>query len=131
RTPEILVVGVVVDQDDLVARIVQAEQGAQRLDDHVRRLVVRRDVQADHGQLAVRHRQPGPARDAAAPVGGAQRVAEFPKVRAAQYGGEYLEQPEQDTAHGAERPEVAVEGPLNRVDQVHHEQEHGGGPAQV
>ena len=131
RPPEVLVVGVVVDQDDLVARVVQAEQGAQRFDDHVRRLVVRRDVQADHGELAVRHGQPGPARDAAAPVLGTQRVAEFPKIGAAQHGGEYLEQPEQHAAHGADRPEVAVEGPLDRVDQVHHEQEHGRGPAQV
>ena len=71
------------------------QASTERLDDHGRRLVVRRDVQADHGQLAIRHGEPGRRRDPAPPVLGAERVADLPQVRAAQQRGEDLKQPEQ------------------------------------
>jgi len=92
---------------------------------------VRRDVQADHGQVAVRHGQRSGRRDPAPPVLGAERVADLPQVYAGQDGGEYLKHPEQHSARSADRPEVAGESPVERVGKVHHEQEHAGGPAHV
>ena len=139
RSPQPLVVGVVVDEDDLVPRVVEAQQRAQRLDDHAGRLVVRRDVQADQRKLAARRlaaprRRPGGAAgrgDPAAPLLGAERVADLPQVGAGQHRGEDLEEPQQQAAGGAGRAEVAGEGPLERVHQVDDEQEDARRPAQV
>ena len=92
---------------------------------------MRRHVQADHRQLAVRHGQRGGRRDPAPPVLGAERVADLPQVSAGQQRGKDLKQPEQQAADSTEGPEVAVERPLERVGQVDHEQEYARGPAHV
>ena len=99
RPPQALVVGVVVDQDDLVARVVEAHQRAERVDDHVRRLVVRRDVQADERKLADRGQLRGrDRRDLPVPGLRADRVADLPQVGAGQDRGEQLEEPQQQPA---------------------------------
>jgi len=132
RPPQALVVGVVVDQDDLVARVIQAHQRAQRVDDHVRRLVVRRDVQADERQLAEgRQHRGGDRLDPPVPGLRADRVADLPQVGAGQDRGEQLEEPQQHPARLAGRVELAVEGPLQDVDEVDGEQEDARRPAQV
>ena len=132
RAPQALVVGVVVDQDDLVARVIQAHQRAQRVDDHVRRLVVRRDVQADERQLADRGQLRGrDRREPPVPGLRADGVADLPEVGAGQDRGEQLEEPEQHPARLAGRAEMAVEGPLKDVDEVDGEQEDARRPAQV
>ena len=67
----------------------------------------------------------------AAPVLGAERVADLPQVGDRQYRREHLEEPEQHAADRAGRAEVAGERPVEREGQVDDEQERGRRPAQV
>ena len=80
RPPERLIVGVVVDEDDLDPGVVKAQQRAERVDDHARRLVVRRDVHAHQRRgpalpgAALTGRSPPPAAPRWAPAAAGQAV---------------------------------------------------------
>jgi hypothetical protein len=132
RPPQALVVGVVVDEDDLVVRVLKAHQRAERVDDHVRRLVVRWDVQADEREIAGGGQlRRGGGRDLPQPGLRADGVADLPEVGAGEDCGENLEAPQQQPADGARHPQVAGEGPVQDVGQVDDEQEDARRPAQV
>jgi hypothetical protein len=118
RAPERLVVGVVVDHDDLVRRVVQRRERLQGLDDHLGWLVVGRHLQADEGELLVGHRPGRAVLDAAGPLLPAERVAQLPEVGHPEERRERLHHPQHQRADGAGDPEVADERPPQHVRQV-------------
>ena len=91
RAPQPFVVGVVVENLDLVVRIVEGTQRGQRLDDHLWRLVVTGDLEADEWIRTVRHLGELLSPDPAHPAGAAKRVAELPQIGATEARGDQLE----------------------------------------
>ena len=122
RPPQRLVVGVVVDHDDLVRRVVDRGERLQRLDHHLGRFVVRRHLEAHEREPLVGHRPGCAVLDAAGPGLTAQRVAELPEVRDPEERGERLHQPEHQGPDRAGDPEVADEGPPEHVGEVGEEE---------
>ncbi|EKD35189.1 MAG: hypothetical protein ACD_75C02011G0004 [uncultured bacterium] len=55
RLPDRWILGVIVDDNDLVARIIQPGEGVERIDHHIRRLVVGRNMDRHHGQHFILH----------------------------------------------------------------------------
>ena len=60
RLPDRGIAGVVVDHQDLEVRVIELGQAVDRLDHHLRRLVVDREMERDLGQRCFRrrHRRP-------------------------------------------------------------------------
>lgn len=115
RTPQRLVGGVVVEHEDLVVLVVEPEQRRQRLDDHVRRLVVRRHVQRDEGARTV---LVGLEVDGSFPPAARQQVDELVGVPRGEEEHERLEQQEQQARREAEGPRRLGHHPGDDVPEV-------------